>query len=176
MTRIRQLFRYEQASGLLMIAAIILALVAANSPFAPIYDIIFHTPVHFRLGPLIIDEPLIQWINEGLMVFFFLIVGLEIKRQFLEGHLSTIKRAVLPAFAAIGGMLVPAANRAATPSFCRTRYRATLCLFQCRNTSQRRRYCVPIYIGSVRHRCWSIPRKADRNFRGSLVGSPHRCR
>lgn len=92
-----------------MIVAIFLALVAANSPVAPIYDIIHHIPIHLRTGPFIIDEPLIQWINEGLMVFFFLFVGLEIKRQFLEGHLSTTKRAVLPAFAALGGMLVPAA-------------------------------------------------------------------
>lgn len=109
MDRIRQLFKYEQTSGLLMIAAMLLALAVANSPLAVFYNLVHHTPVHFRFGPLVIDEPLVQWINEGLMVIFFLLVGLEIKRQFLEGHLSTVKSATLPAFAALGGMLVPAA-------------------------------------------------------------------
>ena len=92
-----------------MIAAMLLALAVANSPLAVIYNLVHHSPVHFRFGPLVVDEPLVQWINEGLMVIFFLLVGLEIKRQFLEGHLSTVKSATLPAFAALGGMLVPAA-------------------------------------------------------------------
>lgn len=107
--RVRQLFRYEQTSGLLMIAAMFLALAIANSPFAWIYNLVHHIPVHFRFGGLVIDEPLVRWINEGLMACFFLLVGFEIKRQFLEGHLSTLKRAALPAFAALGGMIFPAA-------------------------------------------------------------------
>lgn len=109
MTSVKKLFRFEQASGLLMIGAMLLALAAANSPLASAYRFIHHVPVHVRLGPLVIDEPLVQWINEGLMVFFFLLVGLEIKRQFLEGHLSTWKCAALPAIAAMGGMMAPAA-------------------------------------------------------------------
>lgn len=108
MGRITRLFRYEQTSGLIVIAAVLLALVAANSPLAGIYALVHHTPVHFRFGPLVIDEPLVQWINEGLMVIFFLVVGLEIKRQLLEGHLANYKRAVLPVFAALGGMTFPA--------------------------------------------------------------------
>lgn len=92
-----------------MLAAIVFGLVAANTPLKPYYDFIHHTPLHIRAGLLIIDRPLIDWINEGLMVFFFLMVGLEIKRQFFEGHLSTVKCAVLPAIAALGGMAVPAA-------------------------------------------------------------------
>jgi NhaA family Na+:H+ antiporter len=109
MIKLRQLFRYEQTSGLLMIAAIILALLAANSPLAPIYTSVHDAQVHFRFGPLILEGPLVHWINQGLMVIFFLTVGLEIKRQFLEGHLSTPRRAALPAFAALGGILAPAA-------------------------------------------------------------------
>lgn len=109
MLRLRKLFRYEQTSALLMIAALLAALIAANSPLAALYQRIHHLPVHIRFGPLAIEEPLVQWINEGLMVLFFLIVGLEIKRQFIEGHLATFKCAVLPAIAAFGGMLVPAA-------------------------------------------------------------------
>lgn len=109
MIQLRQLFRYEQASGLLMIAAIVLALLAANSPLAPIYQLVHDAQIHFRFGPLILEGPLVHWINQGLMVIFFLIVGLEIKRQFLEGHLSTPRRAALPAFAAVGGIVAPAA-------------------------------------------------------------------
>ncbi len=90
-----------------MIAAVLMALAAANSPLAGIYALIHHTPVHFRFGPLVIDKPLVQWINEGLMVIFFLVVGLEIKRQFLEGHFASYKCAALPVFAALGGMIFP---------------------------------------------------------------------
>ena len=92
-----------------MLTSIFLGLAAANTPLNLYYDLIHHTPIHVRVGSLIIDRPLIDWINEGLMVFFFLMVGLEIKRQFLEGHLSTTKSAVLPAIAATGGMAIPAA-------------------------------------------------------------------
>lgn len=103
-----QFFRYERTSGVIVLIAVLLALIAANSPAAEIYALLHHTPVHFRFGPLIIDEPLVKWINEGLMVIFFLMIGLEIKRQLLEGHLSTFKQAALPVFAAFGGMLLPA--------------------------------------------------------------------
>ncbi len=108
MIKLRHLFRFEQTSGLLMIAAIVLALLAANSPLAPVYTLVHDIRIHFRFGPLVLEGPLVHWINEGLMVVFFLIVGLEIKRQFLEGHLSTPRRAALPAFAALGGILAPA--------------------------------------------------------------------
>lgn len=109
MGSLRKLFRYEQTSALLMLLALMLALAAANSPLAPLYEIVHHMPVHLRFGLFVIEEPLVQWINQGLMVVFFLLVGLEIKREILEGHLSTTKCALLPAFAALGGMAVPAA-------------------------------------------------------------------
>jgi len=106
---LRKLFPYEQTSGLLMIGALLLALAVANSPLAAFYAAVHHVPIYIGVGPFVIDEPLIGWINEGLMLFFFLSVGLEIKRELMEGHLSTPRRAALPAFAALGGMLVPAA-------------------------------------------------------------------
>lgn len=109
MVRVLKLFRFEQASGLLIIVAILLGLVAANSPLSALYEAVHHAPIHVGVGPFVINEPLIAWINEGLMVFFFLLVGLEIKRELLEGHLSTARCAALPAFAALGGMAVPAA-------------------------------------------------------------------
>ena len=68
-----------------------------------------HAPLHVGIGSLEINEPLIQWINEGLLVLFFVLVGLEIKRELLEGHLATPRRAALPAVAAFGGMVAPAA-------------------------------------------------------------------
>ena len=108
MKRMLRLFRFEQTSGLLMLAAIALALFTANSPFASAYRAIHHAPIHFRAGSAILEGPLAFWINEGLMVFFFLLMGLEIKRQFAEGHLSGNKQAALPAIAAFGGMVVPA--------------------------------------------------------------------
>ena len=113
MVRLRKLIRFEQTSGLLMIATMLVALAVANSPVKPLYDRVHHTQLHFRFGALVIDRPLVEWINEGLLVFFFLLVGLEVKRQFLECHLSSVKCAILPAFAALGGMTAPAAIYAA---------------------------------------------------------------
>ena len=91
-----------------MVAAMAIAFVAANTSLKPYYDLVHHMPVHVRIGGLRIDRPMIEWVNEGLIVVFFLLVGLEIKRQLLEGHLADRKVAVLPAIAAFGGMVVPA--------------------------------------------------------------------
>lgn len=98
----------ETASGVLTVAAIATALVAVNSPLAPLYGLVHHTPLALRVGALGFEKPLILWINEGLMVFFFLLVALEIKREMLEGNLASPKRAALPLLAALGGMLAPA--------------------------------------------------------------------
>ena len=99
--------------GLLALAALALALAVVNSPVAWLYDLVHHTPISLQIGALIIDNPLILWINEGLMVFFFLLVSLEIKRELLEGHLTRPALAALPAAAALGGMALPAAIYAA---------------------------------------------------------------
>ena len=101
--------RPERASGLLTLAAMLVAIVLANSPLKPIYDAVHHTPVGLSVGTWQIDRPLILWINEGLLVFFFVLVALEIKREVLVGHLASRARAALPLAAAVGGMVVPAA-------------------------------------------------------------------
>jgi Na+:H+ antiporter, NhaA family len=99
---------HEAAGGLALIAAALAALIVSNSPLAWLYDGFLGTPVGIRVGPLGLDKPLLLWINDGLMAIFFLLVGLEIKRELLRGELSTFGQASLPALAAVGGMLVPA--------------------------------------------------------------------
>lgn len=101
--------RHERLAGLLTVVAMLLALVLVNSPFEDLYRLVHHIPVSVQVGQFRIDRPLIIWINKGLMVFFFLLIGLEIKREIFEGQLSDRKRVALPALAAVGGMIVPAA-------------------------------------------------------------------
>ncbi|PVA08959.1 Na+/H+ antiporter NhaA [Pelagivirga sediminicola] len=98
----------DRISGVLILSAIVLALVAANSPLKELYKVIHHAPIRIGLAPYQIDEPLIVWINQGLMTIFFVLVGVEIKHELVDGHLSTLRRAALPAIAAFGGMVVPA--------------------------------------------------------------------
>lgn len=101
--------RTESAAGILLMATATLALLIANSPMAPLYALLLDTPVEIRVGALHIGKPLLLWVNDGLMAVFFLLVGLELKRELVEGSLSRFRVAVLPAIAALGGMLVPAA-------------------------------------------------------------------
>lgn len=101
-------FQLEAASGLLLIAAAVLALVINNSPLSWLYSGLLETPVAVQIGALSIAKPLLLWINDGLMALFFLLIGLEVKREVLEGQLSRPSQIVLPAAAAVGGMVVPA--------------------------------------------------------------------
>jgi len=105
---IREFMRLESAAGVLLLFAAVLALIANNSGLARYYELFLSTPVHFRLGPLEIDKPLLLWINDGLMALFFLVIGCEIKREMIEGELSSWRKAALPAIAAVGGVVVPA--------------------------------------------------------------------
>jgi NhaA family Na+:H+ antiporter len=105
---LRDFARMESASGLVLLAAAVLALIASNTALAPLYDLFLQTPVVVRVGALHLDKPLLLWINDGLMAIFFLVIGAEIKREMIEGELSSVKRAALPALAAVGGMVVPA--------------------------------------------------------------------
>ncbi len=100
--------RMESAGGLVLIAASVLALIIANSPLSGLYLRLLDMPLKVQIGMLEIVKPLLLWINEGLMALFFFLVGMELKREILEGHLSSIRSVSLPAFAALGGMLVPA--------------------------------------------------------------------
>lgn len=89
-------------------ASAVLAMIVANSPLASVYAGSLAVDFEIRLGDFGIAKPLILWINDGLMAVFFLLVGLELKREILQGHLSSLRGASLPAFAAIGGMAAPA--------------------------------------------------------------------
>jgi NhaA family Na+:H+ antiporter len=104
----RRFFQLEAAGGLLLIAAAALALLINNSPLSWLYNGFLETPVVAQVGALTIAKPLLLWINDGLMALFFLLVGLEVKREVLQGHLSRPAQIVLPGAAAIGGMVVPA--------------------------------------------------------------------
>src|SRR5213593_4356412 len=98
----------EAAGGIVLAAAAVVGLIWANSPFRELYTGFLDLPLSIQVGALKISKPLLLAINDGLMAIFFLIVGLEIKREVLEGELSSVQRATLPAVAAIGGMIVPA--------------------------------------------------------------------
>lgn len=107
MTRWNQLTG-EVQSGLLLLTATAVALILANSAGVGLYQELLSIPVQVRVGALDIDKSLLLWINDGLMAMFFLMVGLEIKREVVHGHLSSLRKLALPGFAAIGGMVVPA--------------------------------------------------------------------
>lgn len=104
-----QEFLHQQASGgILLIIVTVIALAWANSPYAESYHHLWHTYVKIDVGGIGLNYSLHHWINDGLMVIFFFVVGLEIKRELLVGELSTAKKAALPIAAALGGMIFPA--------------------------------------------------------------------
>lgn len=105
---LREFLKLEAASGIILVGAAILALIINNSPLSSLYDLFLNTPVEIRIGALHIGKPLLLWINDGLMAIFFLLIGLEVKREILDGQLSSLSQVALPGFAAVGGMLVPA--------------------------------------------------------------------
>jgi len=106
--RLSNALRHEAAGGVLLMCAAAAAFVLNNSSLAWLYDAFLTVPVVVKVGALAIEKPLLLWINDGLMALFFFLVGLEIKRELLEGNLSSWRQAVLPVLAAVGGMLVPA--------------------------------------------------------------------
>jgi NhaA family Na+:H+ antiporter len=105
---IQRFLAIEAASGVVLIAATAIALVAANSPLADAFHAFWHTHISLAVGAWAFDRPLHFWVNDGLMTIFFFVVGLEIRREMHEGELSDLRRAALPLVAALGGMLVPA--------------------------------------------------------------------
>ncbi len=108
MNFLEEFIKKESSSGILLIFVTILALALKNSMFSEVYAAFLRTPVEIRFADLHIAKPLLLWINDGLMAIFFLLIGLEVKREFLEGQLSTPSQVALPGIAAIGGMVVPA--------------------------------------------------------------------
>jgi NhaA family Na+:H+ antiporter len=104
----REFASSSASSGILLIAAAIVALTWANSPWADRYDALWETPLAIGVGTLTISDTVRHWVNDGLMAIFFLVVGLEIKREVLVGELASVRRAALPIGAALGGAIVPA--------------------------------------------------------------------
>ncbi|MCK5710988.1 MAG: Na+/H+ antiporter NhaA, partial [Deltaproteobacteria bacterium] len=105
---IREFLKLESASGIILVGAAILALIINNSPLSSLYDLFLDTSVEIRIGGLYLAKPLLLWINDGLMAIFFLLIGLEVKREILDGQLSSLSQVALPGIAAIGGMAIPA--------------------------------------------------------------------
>jgi NhaA family Na+:H+ antiporter len=105
---IQKYINQESLSGIILFTATILALVVANSLLGQAYHDLWHTPLGITLGDKTISMTLTYWIDDGLMALFFLMIGLEIKREVLFGELSSPTKASLPVIAAIGGMIVPA--------------------------------------------------------------------
>lgn len=103
-----QIFDNDTAGGILLMIAAILAVIVANSPLSGLYHKFIEMPVEIRVGAFQINKPLLLWINDGLMALFFLAVGLELKREVIEGELMNPKKIILPLIGAFGGMVVPA--------------------------------------------------------------------
>ncbi|MXW73496.1 MAG: Na+/H+ antiporter NhaA [Gammaproteobacteria bacterium] len=105
---LREFLRLESAGGAMVLGAAILALLAANSPWAHVYEALLETVASVRIGNFFIEKPLLLWINDGLMAVFFFLIGLELKREFLEGELSSPEKLTLPLVGAAGGIAAPA--------------------------------------------------------------------
>lgn len=108
-SRLERVLSSPKSAGAAMFGAMLLAFVWVNSPYQSHYELVHHAPMSIQVGTLALAKPMISWINEGLMVFFFFLIGLELKREVYEGQLSSLRQVALPAIAALGGMAVPAA-------------------------------------------------------------------
>lgn len=105
---IKEFLRLESSGAILLLAGTMLGLICANSPLLSLYNSFLDVPMAIQIGQLKIAKPLLLWINDGLMAVFFFMIGLELKREFLEGELSNFSQVVMPLLGAIGGMVVPA--------------------------------------------------------------------
>ena len=105
--QIQKFIRFEAIGGVLLFIALFVALIIANSPLDKSYQALIDMPVHVVIGSLRLEKPAILWVNEGLMAIFFMLLALEIKREFLEGELSEASQLVLPFAGAIGGIIFP---------------------------------------------------------------------
>jgi len=107
MTPFEEFIQRQTSSSLLVILAVVFAIIIANSPLATFYEHLMHLNIDIHFGDWILKNSLQHWINDGLMTFFFFLVGLELKREILVGELAVWRQALLPVIAAIGGMVVP---------------------------------------------------------------------
>jgi Na+:H+ antiporter, NhaA family len=106
---LREFLDTEVAGGAVLLGAVVIAILWANSPWRETYEALWGTELRFGLGEYLLEDDLRHWVNDGLMAIFFFVVGVEIKRELVEGELNAARRAALPAMAAMGGMVVPAA-------------------------------------------------------------------
>ena len=105
---LREFLELETAGGILLIACVLIAMLTANSPLSGIYASLLDLTVAVQVGTLVINKPLLLWVNDGLMAVFFFLIGLEIKREIMDGELSSFDQIILPGMGALGGMIVPA--------------------------------------------------------------------
>jgi NhaA family Na+:H+ antiporter len=106
---VRDFMKLESSGGILLLLSALLAMLIANSPLSLFYEGFLNTTIAVQVGALEINKPLQLWVNDGLMAVFFFLIGLEIKREIMEGELSSFSQVVLPGVGAFGGMIVPAA-------------------------------------------------------------------
>ncbi|WGE35934.1 Na+/H+ antiporter NhaA [Actinobacillus genomosp. 1] len=106
--QIQKFLKLEAASGILLLVSALLAMIFANTDLNQLYFSFLQTEVAIKFGAFSIDKPLLMWVNDGFMAVFFILVGMEVKRELFEGSLSSYQKAVFPAVAALGGMIVPA--------------------------------------------------------------------
>ena len=104
----KNFFQKSSSSGIILLFCVVISLLLANSPLSKDFSNLLHTELGFEVSGIMLRYPIILWVNDGLMAIFFLLVGLEIKREVVEGELSSFKQASLPVLAAIGGVAVPA--------------------------------------------------------------------
>ena len=105
--KIQRFLKLESAGGILLLFSAVVAMLLANSPLNQAYNDFLNLPVSIQVGSFSIDKTLIHWINDGFMAVFFVLVGMEVKRELFEGSLSSYQQAVFPAIAAVGGMVIP---------------------------------------------------------------------
>ena len=105
---IQRFLKLESAGGILLLLSAVAAMLLANSPLSEQYNNFLNLPVSIQIGHFVIDKTLIHWINDGFMAVFFILVGMEVKKELFEGSLSSYQQAIFPAIAAIGGMIIPA--------------------------------------------------------------------
>ena len=106
--KIQAFFALDMAGGIVLAVAALIAMLVANSPLRDWYEHFLHLPIVVQVGDFVLEQSLLHLINDGLMAIFFFLVGLELKREILVGELSDVKKIILPAIAAVGGMVVPA--------------------------------------------------------------------
>lgn len=105
---VKQLFKHDAAGGVLLVFAALVAMIMANTGLNGFYNDLFQTPVAVKFGAFEVNKPFLLWVNDGLMAIFFFLVGLEVKREILDGHLQSRDQVMLPAVGAIAGIAFPA--------------------------------------------------------------------